>query len=132
MFFLGSESFCHSYPSQAFTLILSYFLLFSGSERGGICTGTEQMLNRTILPPNAKVVMYVKGEKPGEKPRLVKLRPVANPSKPDLRFAYETIRKATQKTSLSLPPRARKRRIIRPLAKKVNKVGCFIYKSNSN
>lgn len=76
---------------------------------------------RATLPPHAKVMMLMKSNTPGEKPRLVKLEPVENPSKPDFRFAFETLRKCVKKSTPLQVPRTRKRRIIQPVVKK-NKV----------
>ncbi|VDK82388.1 unnamed protein product [Litomosoides sigmodontis] len=73
---------------------------------------------RTALPPHAKVMMLMKSSTPGEKPRLVKLEPVENPSKPDFRFAFETLRKCVKKSTPQQTPRTRKRRIIQPVLKK--------------
>uniref|UniRef100_A0A915PM39 C2H2-type domain-containing protein n=1 Tax=Setaria digitata TaxID=48799 RepID=A0A915PM39_9BILA len=73
---------------------------------------------RTTLPPHAKVMMLMKSNTPGEKPRLVKLEPVENPSKPDFRFAFETLRKCVKKNTHLQVPRTRKRRIIQPVVKK--------------
>lgn len=66
-------------------------------------------------------MMLMKSNTPGEKPRLVKLEPVENPTKPDFRFAFETLRKCVKKSTPVLVPRTRKRRIIQPVVKK-NKV----------
>ncbi|OZC11469.1 hypothetical protein X798_01327 [Onchocerca flexuosa] len=73
---------------------------------------------RATLPPHAKVMMLMKSNTPGEKPRLVKLEPVENPSKPDFRFAFETLRKCVKKSTPLQIPRTRKRRIIQPVVKK--------------
>uniref|UniRef100_A0AAF5PPW0 Zinc finger protein n=2 Tax=Wuchereria bancrofti TaxID=6293 RepID=A0AAF5PPW0_WUCBA len=73
---------------------------------------------RATLPPHAKVMMLMKSSTPGEKPRLVKLEPVENPSKPDFRFAFETLRKCVKKSTPLQIPRTRKRRIIQPVVKK--------------
>ncbi|CAG9532346.1 unnamed protein product [Cercopithifilaria johnstoni] len=73
---------------------------------------------RATLPPHAKVMMLMKSNTPGEKPRLVKLEPVENPSKPDFRFAFETLRKCVKKSTPLQVPRTRKRRIIQPVMKK--------------
>ncbi|KAL4002280.1 hypothetical protein ACH3XW_2800 [Acanthocheilonema viteae] len=73
---------------------------------------------RAALPPHAKVMMLMKSNTPGEKPRLVKLEPVENPSKPDFRFAFETLRKCVKKSTPPQIPRTRKRRIIQPVMKK--------------
>uniref|UniRef100_A0A0R3RUK3 C2H2-type domain-containing protein n=1 Tax=Elaeophora elaphi TaxID=1147741 RepID=A0A0R3RUK3_9BILA len=73
---------------------------------------------RTTIPPHAKVMMLMKSSTPGEKPRLVKLEPVENPSKPDFRFAFETLRKCVKKSTPPQVPRIRKRRIIQPVVKK--------------
>ncbi|EJD74000.1 zinc finger protein, variant [Loa loa] len=73
---------------------------------------------RATLPPHAKVMMLMKPNTPGEKPRLVKLEPVENPSKPDFRFAFETLRKCVKKSTPLQVPRTRKRRIIQPVVKK--------------
>ncbi|KAM3723914.1 Zinc finger transcription factor family protein [Dirofilaria immitis] len=73
---------------------------------------------RATLPPHAKVMMLMKSNTPGEKPRLVKLEPVENPSKPDFRFAFETLRKCVKKNTPLQIPRTRKRRIIQPVVRK--------------
>lgn len=74
--------------------------------------------SRGTIPPHAKVMMLMKSNTPGEKPRLVKLEPVDNPSKPDFRFAFETLRKCVKKNTSLQIPRTRKRRIIQPVVKK--------------
>uniref|UniRef100_A0A183EYW1 Ribosomal_L28e domain-containing protein n=1 Tax=Gongylonema pulchrum TaxID=637853 RepID=A0A183EYW1_9BILA len=80
---------------------------------------------RAVLPPDAKVLMLMKPNVPGEKQRLVKLEPVANPAKPDFRFAFETLRKTAKKTDLRKSAvRTRKRRIIRS-QNETSKVRCF-------